>query len=344
MSVEPGIALNLIRDAANEIFDADASVRSVGVGLVADGYGFIAVRNSRAISPFRGIIGARAAPTNIAGISVEYVNSSRDPSNLARLPHSGPGSPGIASIIDEQLSHAGLVCGLQIQNFDDDVRTGMLAKGLMTVGSIGCFVIPHGGGIAMLSNNHVIAGENRGGTGTDRIMQAGGATPATTSRVATLGNFVPLRPSPQGATLAAGNVILNEVDAALAMLGPAVVHSQSYLPANLPFASPARGTASASIGDKVHKVGRTTGLTWGTVRQIGVTVGPIAYDPGPCWFQLSMVIESDDGTTFSDHGDSGSAIVRNDGMLLGILYAGNGKQTYACPVAEIFTACQCQLA
>ncbi len=37
------------------------------------------------------------------------------------------------------------------------------------------------------------------------------------------------------------------------------------------------------------------------------------------------------GTLFSSGGDSGSAIVAaQDGALLGLLYAGNGVETYAC--------------
>ncbi len=73
-------------------------------------------------------------------------------------------------------------------------------------------------------------------------------------------------------------------------------------------------------------------------------MGPVPYDPGPCWFQRSIVIEGDNGTMFSDHGDSGSAIVRADGMMVGLLYAGNGTQTYACPIANVLTDCMCTLA
>jgi hypothetical protein len=99
------------------------------------------------------------------------------------------------------------------------------------------------------------------------------------------------------------------------------------------------------LNDKVHKVGRTTGLTWGEIKQVGVIVGPIGYGIGPCWFRQTFVVEGINGTAFSDHGDSGSAIVRDsDGMLLGLLYAGNGTQTYACPIAPVLSALQCKLA
>jgi len=58
-------------------------------------------------------------------------------------------------------------------------------------------------------------------------------------------------------------------------------------------------------------VGRTTGLTHGEVTQVGVIVGPIPYAPGQCWFRNGLVVEGLNGTMFSDHGDSGSAIVRS---------------------------------
>jgi len=44
---------------------------------------------------------------------------------------------------------------------------------------------------------------------------------------------------------------------------------------------------------------------------------------------------------FSDHGDSGSAIVGASGKIVGLLYAGNGQQTYACPIDEVFKALKC---
>ncbi len=51
------------------------------------------------------------------------------------------------------------------------------------------------------------------------------------------------------------------------------------------------------------------------------------------------------GTLFSSGGDSGSAIVAaQDGALLGLLYAGNGVETYACSAAEALNALGATLA
>ena len=46
---------------------------------------------------------------------------------------------------------------------------------------------------------------------------------------------------------------------------------------------------------------------------------------------------------FSDHGDSGSAILSTTGEVIGLLYAGNGTQTYACPIQAVLTALNCSL-
>ena len=81
------------------------------------------------------------------------------------------------------------------------------------------------------------------------------------------------------------------------------------------------------------------------IAQVGVIVGPVGYGIGGVWFQQSIVIEGVHGATFSDHGDSGSAIVRDaDGMMVGLLYAGNGTQTYARPPATVLSDLKCRLA
>ncbi len=234
MPVELAVALNLVEDAAARIFDADPQVRSVGVGAGLDGHGFVAVRNARAISALAFRIGAPPVPADVHGIPVAYVNSYADPSQLARVPHSGPASPGIGSLILEQQGHAPLACGLQIQNFDDDVRTGTLTQGLMTIGTLGCFVRTQSGAVAILSNNHVIAGENRGIAGTDRILHPGSAAFVANQHGATLTAAVALRPSPAGASLANGTVILNDVDAGIAELLSGAGFSQAYLPGRSP--------------------------------------------------------------------------------------------------------------
>jgi S1-C subfamily serine protease len=109
------------------------------------------------------------------------------------------------------------------------------------------------------------------------------------------------------------------------------------------FAGP-HGLTAPKVGDQVFKVGRTTGLTHGTITAVGIAVGPIPYEPGNCWFNQQFEIVGNQGSLFSDHGDSGAAIVSTTGELVGLLYAGNGTQTYACSIDAVFSALGCSLA
>src|SRR5262249_7697373 len=118
--------------------------------------------------------------------------------------------------------------------------------------------------------------------------------------------------------------------------------SQAYLPLRTGLVAP-HAVATAQIGDRVFKVGRTTGLTFGEVKDIATVVGPVTYNGKPCWFRRSITIEGVNGTLFSDHGDSGSAILRMSGEVVAILYAGNGVQTYACPIETVLKSLKCTL-
>lgn len=261
--------------------------------------------------------------------------------SLVLVPGTGPASPAATSLIPEVTRHRPLVGGLQIQNFDDDDRQGIINAGYIIIGTLGCFVRLANGNPALLSNNHVVAGENRGQTGSDRILQSGSTVHDPADQVAVLRDFVVLQDSPLGATPRRGNVTFNEIDAGVAELDQGVAFAQGYLPFRQLMAPSA--AAVARVGDRVFKVGRTTGLTYGEVIDVATIVGPISYHPGPCWFRRSITIEGIDGTQFSDKGDSGSAIVRTNGEIVGILYAGNGQQTYACPIDAVLRDLTCTL-
>lgn len=343
VSVEPeAVSIDLaqarLESAARVVF-RDPRVRSLGITRNGEGFGYRAVRNSAMITPEKGF--AQSSFVNDFGIPVTYVDTPHELEHQLKVPHSGPGAPAASSHVLEQDRARPLVSGLQIQNYDDDARTGAIGQGYIVIGTIGCFVDLADNSVALLSNNHVVAGENRGINGTDRIQQPGASNLIAGDLVGILQNFIPLQTSPTGASVATGNVLLNQVDAGVAILQAGVTYAQGFLPTRALTAP--NGTASANVGDKVFKVGRTTGLTHGQVMDIGTIVGPIVYDPGSCWFEQSLTIEGENGTMFSDKGDSGSIIVREDGMIVGLLYAGNGAQTYACPIDLVFSALQCTL-
>ncbi len=326
--------------AVNELFDADPQIQAVGIARHQEAFGFKAIKNEARIVPFSTAAKARRKPLKAikkVPVTIETVTS--DIECQARVPH-----PQAASFVPERGLVRPLVCGLQIQNVDDDRQrnSGALQSGFIIVGTLGCFVKRVDGSPAILSNNHVLAGENRGLKGQDRILQLGILAFTSSQHVATLGDLIVLNPSPNNARPAHGNVVFNAVDAAVARLEQGAAFTQSYLPTRQQPAP--NGSGAPQVGDKVFKIGRTTGLTNGTITAVSTVVGPVAYDPGNCWFNQQFEIVGDHGTMFSDHGDSGSAIVSTTGEVLGLLFAGNGTQTYACPIQTVLAALNCTLA
>jgi hypothetical protein len=336
-----------LEEAAARLFRSDPRIQAVGIGRFNDGYGFGVIRNSRVILPASAAVETVSA---IDDIPVLYSDAYSNVESLAKVPVRGPGSPGQSSLVLEQQNHDPLCCGLQIQNFDYDDREGHLGQNFMTIGTLGCFVQLADKTQCILSNNHVIAGVNQG-KHSDRILQPGSDSCKSDEHIATLHSFVDLNPSPHNADPDSGNVNWNEVDVALAVLTGKVPFNQEYLSyhglaaqANGGNPPQIAGVGIPQIGDYVFKIGRTTGLTRGVIKLAGIEVKKVNYPHGECWFRESFVIQSYDGTIFSDYGDSGSAIVNEKtGEIVGLLYATNGRHTFACPIDLVLQHLDCEL-
>lgn len=329
-------AIGRVAETAAQLFEMDSRVHSVGVGTGDGGRPiYRAVRNKNKIVAQKIPIKALAAAASKQfAFPVKFIDAEDDASPLyKRLEFGAQGITAKAASLPEQRRQRPLVCGLQIQNFDDDSRQGIFAQGAIIVGSIGCFV-KKGKNTFILSNNHVVAGENRG-KANDRILQEGAVQINNTLKVASLGAFIPIQFSPAGATVLKGNVVFNDVDAGLAQLVSGTKAKNQYLSGRTE--KPPKSIGSAKRDDLVSKVGRTSGPTHGKITSIATIVGPIEYDGKPAWFRNSIEIEGI-GMQFSDRGDSGSAIVNDQGELVGLLYAGNGTQTYACPIGAVLEA------
>jgi hypothetical protein len=217
---------------------------------------------------------------------------------------------------------------------------GFIAKDFIVAGTLGCFVRPHSGStLYILSNNHVLADENRyprGGT----ILQPGTLDDgdATTDRVAKLTRFVRLVPG-----------VPNLVDCAIAKLNANAVVNLHKLRGIGTLAG--LRTDELDIGDVVHKVGRTTGVRHGRVTAFELDGLQVEYDIGVLSFDDPIEIEGSGARSFSDSGDSGSLIVDDDLKAAALLFAGsdhggkNGKGlTFANPIAAVLTALNVTLA
>jgi hypothetical protein len=111
-------------------------------------------------------------------------------------------------------------------------------------------------------------------------------------------------------------------------------------------------TARALGGETVGKVGRTTSVTRGRVTAIELDDVIVGYeDLGALSFDDQIEIESLDDEPFSRGGDSGALVYREDGVALGLLFAGSesgghsGKGlTYANPIDHVLEILGVELA
>lgn len=193
----------------------------------------------------------------------------------------------------------------------------------ITAGTIGCTVMLDNDHYCILSNNHVLANENRAVVG-DAIIQPGKADlrrppDLSTDRIATLERFVPL------------NFFgVNEVDAAVAWTAARMVR-RSHVTYTL---NPT--PVQPVIGLHVMKNGRTTQATQGIITAIGVDNSPVTYSSGTAWFNDQIVIQGIGGQRFSAPGDSGSLIAMvGTRQPVGLLFAGGSSHTLANPIATV---------
>lgn len=310
------IAVARLERAAVTLFQRDPRARTLGVRSRGDGHAFVSTRSLSIPVP----LGLDAdLPVELEGIPVSFRNTHGVPKPMVE-PECG--------------SHRPLCLGLELENADLNARLGYTQRPLL--GTLGGVVRFPDGGMGLLSNNHVLAGNNRGQAG-DRVAQpAGSLDPAAPDPVAVLESWVDLRPSPYDAATT-GQVIYNEVD--LAVARAATVCSNEFLVARNRLAPRSVGTPAE--GNKVFKIGRTTGYTEGEIAAYPVIVREVPYSAlGECWFRNAFEIQASAGK-FSDHGDSGSLIFDDAGQAVGVLFAGMDDLAYAFPLQTALDAVGC---
>ncbi|RAK63409.1 hypothetical protein [Phenylobacterium kunshanense] len=200
----------------------------------------------------------------------------------------------------------------------------------VTAGTLGAFVRRRADGqLAILSNNHVLANENAARIG-DPILQPGPYDGGTSAdQAGALLDFVRLRRG-----------VANFVDAAISSMDGSIGWNASQLTGLGTLGGLRQDPLDA--GDRVAKVGRTTGVTWGTVTAVELDGVVVGYDSGNLSFDNQIEIEGAGPRAFSAGGDSGSVIVDADMRACALLFAGgdvggsNGKGlTYANPIGRV---------
>lgn len=192
-------------------------------------------------------------------------------------------------------------------------------------GTLGCYCVDLASGAqALLSNNHVIAETNRLNPGApiQQPSRPDGGTPAN-DVIARLTRFVPIN--------ATGGPV-NFVDAAIAQLTNArpidqarIYNTTGTYPAN-PVVTTVRPNAivTPAINMPVVKIGRTTGLTRGSILAINVNNLYVQYGPGIGLRRFDRQITvgaTVAGQPFLRGGDSGSLMVTPNGEPVGLLFA-----------------------
>lgn len=223
----------------------------------------------------------------------------------------------------------------------------------VTAGTFGC-VVNYLGEPMILSNNHVMAQSNLANYG-DLILQPGRYDGGVLADgIATLEEYIPINLTSSASCAVASMVCdtlntlaklsgrthrmmafdtnpeRNKVDAAIAK--PLVPIETDIIDG----VGTPKGVGSPQLGMKVHKCGRTTGHTYGTVKQLEVTV-QVSYGTNSVAFFEDQVVVVGDSGMFSAGGDSGSVVLDTDGYAVGLLFAGSDKITLMNPMSTVLT-------
>lgn len=195
------------------------------------------------------------------------------------------------------------------------------AVGFRYAGTLGVNVVDrhHRDVVYTLSNNHVLANENRAAIGAGTVQPATLDGGRAADRVAVLDSFVPLR----------FNNEPNRMDAAIARFEAVGDAARVILDIGAP-----TGSGDPALNLLVRKSGRTTGVTEGIIRAVQFDVFNVVYEQGTVRMDDVMVIEGVKGS-FSRPGDSGSAIVDAQGRVVGLLFAGSDLVTFAIPIRRV---------
>ncbi len=202
-------------------------------------------------------------------------------------------------------------------------------------GTLGALVTQNGVQY-ILSNNHVLARTNKGLPGDD-VIQPGliDQTPVcfkdTGDAVADLSDWEPILFT-KGTT--------NVVDAAIAQVRAGTVAMDGTI---VDIGTLSATPVTPAIGQAVKKSGRTTGLTFGTVAAVAVTIN-VKYGSvcggGRGTARFTNQIRITPGS-FSAGGDSGSLVVENvspNPGSVGLLFAGGSNDTFANPIQSVLDA------
>lgn len=171
----------------------------------------------------------------------------------------------------------------------------------------------------ILSNNHVLADENKVKLGSKIIQPGSLDNGVSNDGIATLTKYRKLY----------FNNKKNWHDSAIAEISKSKKYSTDIIGIGKP-----RSAGTPKLHANVSKSGRTTGLTHGSIIGLKVDLFSVEFDSGFVRMEDVIEIEGFDGL-FSDAGDSGSAIINERFRAVGLLFAGGDESTFAIPMQRV---------
>ena len=228
----------------------------------------------------------------------------------------------------------------------------------ISAGTLGCIVSKDEQAF-ILSNNHVLADSNQAQLG-DTILQPGPADGGTLAdAIATLEDYMPINfesgipfcPFAKGIVSVLNWLAMcvgsrhrflaiqddpepNLVDAAIARPLSADLVVRHILEIGEP-----QGINEGTLGLKIRKSGRTTGLTSGEITQIDATV-KVSYGIGKTAIFVDQLVAGE----MSAGGDSGSAVLDEDNRVVGLLFAGSETTTVLNRIQNVMIALDVNIA
>ena len=189
-------------------------------------------------------------------------------------------------------------------------------------GTIGCVVTKSGifgKKYFILSNNHVLAGNNEFKLGS-KVVQPAAEDGGVYSKdyIGTLEDYIVIN------FKSAISSPVNYMDAAIAKLNSKSLVDKHNLIAKV---GSVKGVAAAIENQKIKMVGSTTGLSEGFVATIGATTKEVIYPDGKKAFFKNQNLAA----LKNAGGDSGSIILNQSNEAIGLFFAGSG------PKVAIFT-------
>lgn len=201
----------------------------------------------------------------------------------------------------------------------------------VTAGTFGAVATDSAGKHYILGSNHVMAYNGRAPHGTPIVSPGTLDDSVTFTKIGSRSRFVELHPAAWPVTQAQVPANMNEVDCALAELTPAALAKMGALPAGVAPAAP--------VNSEVHKTGRTTQTTHGSLCILDWE-GFIDLSFGTFYFKNLMGVLGNDGA-FAAPGDSGAVVIDDVtnqpiGMVVARVYSSGGFLPGA-PLAGPFT-------